>query len=463
VRRQFLRFYLGLVLVLSAAACAVLLLAEHEVRQAADRRLAQTLEVWMEGVQLRLQEAQSPEEQTALLARINEAAPFPVCLLPLAQAGLSAEEQEGLRAGGKVLLERGADHLMVAPFAADLVVVLGPVPPPMARPHRGGPPGARWPMPLITPDGELPPPGAGPPPWRGALPYLFFGALLAILVLVGLAIYLLLRPFERRIYALVAAARDFGAGRLDRRVEPGGGEAIAALADTFNDMAVRLEQTIGQQTELLRAVSHELRTPLARLFFMVDDAQAAATAPEKDQQLGRIETALQELNELVDELLAFVRLEGEACQPPNRELFAVAGVLAEVAQAAGELRRQVSLRTSAECPQVLAVPRLFRRALLNLVVNAVRYAQSQVELRCIRAGDQVEIWVDDDGPGIPAEFRPRLFEPFYRLDQSRSAASGGAGLGLAIVQRIMALHRGQAQVADSPLGGARFILSFPCA
>jgi signal transduction histidine kinase len=135
--------------------------------------------------------------------------------------------------------------------------------------------------------------------------------------------------------------------------------------------------------------------------------------------------------------------------------------LEEVARQVMELRRDLTLQVRCECQEVVGVPRLFRRAVLNLAANAARYARQRIEITCAAVGETVQVRMDDDGPGIPPEARQRIFEPFFRLDESRSASSGGTGLGLAIVQRIMVLHGGQVRVEESPLGGARFTLSLP--
>ncbi|MCH1994655.1 ATP-binding protein, partial [Achromobacter xylosoxidans] len=107
-------------------------------------------------------------------------------------------------------------------------------------------------------------------------------------------------------------------------------------------------------------------------------------------------------------------------------------------------------------------PRNMTRALSNLVQNAVRYARERVEVALLPTCDGgFELIVDDDGPGIPPTDRERVFEPFIRLDESRDRGTGGAGLGLAIVQRVAASHGGSIRVCDSPLGGARFVLRWP--
>ena len=283
---------------------------------------------------------------------------------------------------------------------------------------------------------------------------------MGILVLIGAAVYFLLYPFERRIFALTDVARRFGQGELHSRAVGGGSDAIGQLALTFNDMADHIGAFIERQRDLLHAVSHELRTPLARLFFLVDDAQSSATVEKKDQHLERIEGSLQDLNDLVEELLTFVRLE-EGADELVREPVDISSQVADMALVVADLRGDLDLQIKCEELEVLAAPRLFKRAVLNLVTNAVRYARARVQITCHRSTEAVHLCVDDDGPGIPEAARSQVFQPFYRLDESRSADSGGSGLGLAIVQRIMALHGGRAEVAESVLGGARFILSFP--
>jgi signal transduction histidine kinase len=225
-------------------------------------------------------------------------------------------------------------------------------------------------------------------------------------------------------------------------------------------MADRIGALIAQQRDLMRAVSHELRTPLARLFFLVDDAQSATEVEVRNRHLQRIETSLQDLNGLVEELLTFVRLEGND-EGAEREPVAVTPVLREVAAVLTDLRPGLEVAVDESTLQVSAVPRLFRRAVLNLATNAARHARARVAMSARQQHEWVVVVVDDDGPGVPPEARQRVFEPFFRLDESRSADSGGVGLGLAIVQRIVALHQGSIGVEENPAGGARFVLSFP--
>jgi len=453
VKRQFLRVYIGIVLVLLLAALATLFVVDREVRTVVDRRLEETMEPWIRRFRTHLQRAGEDQAQrTRVLERWNnfDFAPFAVDLVPLTELDLSAGARKRLIDGEIVLVHTGDGRMVYAAFDDDEVMALGPL-----RGRRFAPrgPGPRWGQPRHPP--EVP---RWFSPQQGT--YFLLGALLVILLLIGTAVYMLLRPFERRIYALADVARQFGEGELKSRAKIGRDDAIGELARTFNSMADRIESFIERQRELVRAVSHEFRTPLARLFFLVDDAQDASSPEEKNRFLGRIDGSLQDLNDLVEELLTFARLERDT-EKLARESVDVAAVLADVSAVVSDLRGDLVFETRCEQPEISAVPRLFRRAVLNLVTNAVRHARERIQITCSCEGGTVHLHVDDDGPGIPEEARGRIFEPFFRLDESRSADSGGAGLGLAIVQRIMSLHDGQVRVADSPLGGTRFTLVFP--
>ena len=461
MRRQFLRVYIGIALVLLIAALATLFIVDREMRTLIERRMEETMAPWIERVRARLTRAGADEELRAqALERLNNFTPFDLRLAPLAELKLSTSQKERLKAGETVLATSDEERMVYALLDDDEVIVLGPLRGRMFSPGRWG---LRKGQPL-HPEGPQRLGRDGPRPWRLPLQgaYFLLGALLAILLLIGAAVYLLLRPFERRIYALADVARNFGEGQFDSRAKADRDDAIGALSRTFNDMADRIGSFIERQKELLRAVSHEFRTPLARLFFLVDDAQGTAAPEEKDQLLGRIEGSLQDLNDLVEELLTFVRLEGDAEQPA-RETVDIATVLADVSAVVSDLRGDLELTVDGGDLEIAAVPRLFKRAVLNLATNAARHARQRIEISCVRQEGTLELYVDDDGPGIPVNSRERVFDPFFRLDESRTADSGGSGLGLAIVQRIAAVHGGQVRVEESPLGGARFTLSFPVA
>ena len=336
---------------------------------------------------------------------------------------------------------------------------------PEGRSEAAGPPPERRPNPGNTegrfdrgPGGPGRFPGPGPD-WIATRNVFLLSVIGIPILLVGPAIYFLIRPLDRRIYALSAVAEKFGEGDLDSRAEASEGDALGELTGTFNRMADQIKGLIDGQNELLRAVSHELRTPLARLFFIIDDAEAARTDEEKNEQLRRIQKALTEMNDLVDELLSFVRLDRE-WQEAERQDVDVSRVFEEMKELANDLRGDLEVEMECGEQTINAIPRLFKRAVQNLLTNAVRHASSAVFLRCSEDPDHVIITVEDDGPGIPEDQRQRILEPFIRTDESRNSRIGGIGLGLAIVSRVAALHGGSLEVSERPGGGARFLLRF---
>lgn len=281
-----------------------------------------------------------------------------------------------------------------------------------------------------------------------------------VLILIGVAIYLLIRPIEKRIYTLANVTEQFGEGDLDIRAPVKSSDSISELSQTFNAMAEQIEDLVTGQQELLRAVSHELRTPLSRLFFILDEAQEADTVQEKNEYLRRTQRSLNDMNDLLEELLTYTRLGREAATPLFESIDVYAAVW-DMPNVVAELRPDIPVDVQCQDVTFLGMPRYFKRALQNLVTNAVRHAQTHIWIRGLVEGDMLHLVVEDDGAGIPEPQREKIFEPFARLDESRTEKLGGAGLGLAIVKRIMDLHDGEVVVDDSSQGGARLTLKFP--
>lgn len=288
------------------------------------------------------------------------------------------------------------------------------------------------------------------------------------LSLIGLIVYLLVRQLEQRLRDLEAAATRIASGRLDARVPARGADSVGRLASSFNAMAEHLQSSLSIQRELVRAVSHELRTPVARLRFgleMIGDAQSDAA---RRKYMDGMDSDIQDLDKLVDEMLTYARLEqgSPALNFQAVELHAlIEQVIADLAPLNPRLRLEhgavISSHEDGAC-WVEAEPRYLQRALQNLVSNAMRYADSRVRISCQVGYKRCRIDVEDDGPGVPEEAWERLFSPFLRLDDSRTRASGGHGLGLSIVRRIIYWHGGRAQIGRSDnLGGARFSLVWP--
>jgi len=287
------------------------------------------------------------------------------------------------------------------------------------------------------------------------------------LALLGLVAYILVRPIERRLAGLARAAKQIKKGQLDVRAEVDSADAIGFLAAAFNAMAEHIQMLLDMQNEMIRAVSHELRTPVARLRFslqMIEDAQSDS---ERLPLLGGMDDDMQQLDELIDEILTYAKLEHST---PELEFTRVdidgvmERVLGEMSTAAKKnniLLEHIPESLPQQHRLVEGEERYLHRVIQNFVGNAIRYAESQVRMSFLIDGVSCKIVVEDDGPGIPEEEWAKVFTPFARLDTSRNRSSGGYGLGLSIVQRIVNWHHGKVSVGRSPLGGAMFVVEWP--
>ncbi|UZE20314.1 HAMP domain-containing protein [Pseudomonas sp. B21-054] len=290
----------------------------------------------------------------------------------------------------------------------------------------------------------------------------------SINVLIGatmLACLLLwLRPHWRDLERLKRTAERFGKGHLGERTHITSRSNIGSLAHVFDTMAGDIENLLNQQRDLLNAVSHELRTPLTRLDFGLALALSDDLPPASRERLQGLVAHIRELDELVLELLSYSRLQNPERLPERVEVPLdefIDSILGSVDEdlAAPDVVIDVLLNGTLE--RFVLDPRLTARALQNLLRNAMRYCERRIQVG-VRVSDRgCEIWIDDDGIGIPDSERERVFEPFYRLDRSRDRATGGFGLGLAISRRALEAQGGTLTAEASPLGGARFRLWLP--
>ncbi len=289
---------------------------------------------------------------------------------------------------------------------------------------------------------------------------------LFILVSISIAIYVLVRGLERRLSKLERAARRLARGDLDARVTVNGGDSVGQLAATFNSMASHIQRLLSIQKEMIRGVSHELRTPVARVRFGLEMVLDAQTDGERESYAKGIDGDIEELDHLIDEILTYARLE-EGVPDIRFERLDVDSIVARVAEEHQRLKSTVVVehvpsRMIEHRRRIDVEERYIHRAIQNLVSNACRYAESTVQVRFSVGHDNCRVDVEDDGPGIPEEQREHVFTAFARLDDSRTRSSGGYGLGLSIVRRIMHWHNGKALAGKSEtLGGARFSLVWP--
>ena len=281
-------------------------------------------------------------------------------------------------------------------------------------------------------------------------------------VIVALALLIPIALWSRShwmgLQLLSQVADAVGAGQLSARATLKPNASIYPLAERLNHMAGRIESLLEAQRNLLHSVSHELRTPIARLEFALELLRGAAANPALDERIDAMEGDVAELNGLVNELLSMSNLDSRKAL--QLETFALAPALHDCIAALPPNPCTMRFDPAPQLGELAADRRLLARAIGNLLRNAQKYCERQVALSA-RRGDAIEIMVDDDGPGIPKEERERIFEPFYRLDRSRDRATGGFGLGLSIACKAVALHGGTIRVEDSPLGGARFVISLP--
>jgi len=265
----------------------------------------------------------------------------------------------------------------------------------------------------------------------------FFGILMTAIA------YVYLRNQLRPITRLAAAAEAFGRGRAVP-YRPGGAQEVRAAGNAFLDMRNRIERQIEQRTLMLSGVSHDLRTPLTRL--------KLGLAMLDDEDREPMERDVEEMQRMLDEFLDFARGTGE---DSVEEVDPVALVRA-IVDDAGRGGSDVRLVEARGEGRMTLKPHALRRAVGNLVTNAVRYG-TRAEISVALTDRSLRIRVEDDGPGIPADRRDEAIRPFTRLEPSRNQNRGsGVGLGLSIAADIARAHGGVLRLGESEaLGGLR--------
>ena len=267
------------------------------------------------------------------------------------------------------------------------------------------------------------------------------------MILFGVAT-IFMRNQVKPIRRLAVAADNFGKGREVVRVKPEGATEVRQATTAFLAMRERIQRQISQRTDMLSGVSHDLRTPLTRMKLQL------AMSGDADG-ISDLRTDVAEMEHMLEGYLAFAR--GEGTEQPR--LANLTDLLAEVAEQARRNGGQIDLHCEGPFTMPLR-PNALKRAIANLIDNALRYAE-HVWIRAGRRADAIEILIDDDGPGIPADKRDEVFKPFFRLDSSRNPETGGSGLGLAIARDIVRGHGGDIELGEAPTGGLRARVRLP--
>jgi len=287
-------------------------------------------------------------------------------------------------------------------------------------------------------------------------------ALLALLVcgLPAIAAYRWIRPIWLDLVMVRERAIDFTGGRFNTRARESQSVIIGTLARTLNALAERMERLIAAQRELTNGISHELRTPLARARFALEILREPASAEEAQSAVESIAQDMTELDELIDMSLTYARLEYMSLQSHPEPAALLSWFNSQVQDATllyvdKEITLDIQVDPNA---RVAMDKRLMSYAVRNLLRNAGRYARSHMLVGLSIRHGNVEIFVEDDGVGVPLGERERIFESFVRLDR----ATTGYGLGLAIARQVLRAHNGRIVATDAPtLKGARFEVSWP--
>ncbi len=318
--------------------------------------------------------------------------------------------------------------------------------PGMGPPQPGGPRGGPGPLPLVPP---LFPLSFVPPHWQGGAGLVLLLGLL--FVAVSLGAWPVVNRLTRRLHGLRQGVEQFGAGELSHRVDASGSDEVAAVAASFNQAASRIEALVRSHQSLLANASHELRSPLARMRMAVSMLDGAIGA-QMDRLKREIELDVAELDALVEEVLLASRLDALR-DIERRDGIDLLGLVAEEAA-------RVGAAVDGRPTSVSGDERLLRRAVRNLIENAQRYGGGEVKIALTADTQGVAVHVCDRGPGVPADLRERIFEPFYRLP-GHAETAGGVGLGLSLVKQIAERHGGGVRCEPRDGGGSCFVLSLP--
>ena len=299
-------------------------------------------------------------------------------------------------------------------------------------------------------------------------PFGFAWMLGLVALAVALGAYPIVRRLTKRLETLQRGVERWGQGDLSTRLPVSGQDEVAFLAERFNSAAERVQTLMLSHKALLANASHELRSPLARIRMGLELLGHDAAHASQRAEVAR---NIDELDQLIDEILLASRLDvrdaNEASAIGPTEEVDLVGLAAEECSRTGA---ELDVAEGISPVLVQGHAKLLRRLLRNLLENARRYGQPAGSTEPVRLGislpapgrgpAMVQLCVDDRGPGVPAELRERIFEPFYRLPGA-SESVGGVGLGLSLVKSIAIRHLGSVRCEDRPGGGARFVVHLP--
>ena len=279
-------------------------------------------------------------------------------------------------------------------------------------------------------------------------PYFLLGLVLVITVLLGFALH---RVIMRPIRALEHDAERVGLAETAMPVSETGPRELRQLARALNRMRLRLDGLIREREQIMVAIAHDIRTGLTKLRLRTDGKDAVP--------VGEIEPDIVQMERLLSDMMAYARAENPLAEHELIELRSFVAALAARAPQSIEITHDSASDTFTIAGSRLAITRLFE----NLFANARAYGGGWIGLSIAREAAGLTVAVEDNGPGIPETQIDRVFEPFFRGEGSRNAATGGTGLGLGIARAIAHTHGGQIRLSNRPQGGLRAEVHFPAA
>lgn len=288
-------------------------------------------------------------------------------------------------------------------------------------------------------------------PWPDPEPWLLWRLIAQTLILyaaVLLPVIWVSRRISRPLAALARSAAGFTPGYTTEVLEDGPRDIRAVIA-AYNALQLRVTAMLTEKDRMLGAIGHDLRTPLASLRVRIESV-------DDDEDRGRMAETIDEMNRMLDDILSLARL-GRPSEPATD--VDVAALVDAVVEDFRELGQPVTIEDAPRTPMRLR-PTLMRRAVRNLIENAVKYGQSAT-VRVDPGPDRVAILVCDEGPGIPPDRLAEVFDPFTRLETSRNRETGGSGLGLALARAIVRDAGGEISLANRPAGGLEAIITLP--
>jgi len=281
-----------------------------------------------------------------------------------------------------------------------------------------------------------------------------------ILAILGLLILIWLWPISKDLDGLRHSAKKLGEGDFDSQAPKARSTMMASMVRTFNMMSERIKRLVNAHQELTNAVAHELRTPLARSKFALQMLESVKDEHKQLKYRQQITSDIVELEALINEMLVYASFDSDKPEF-NVKPIELGRLIEDQIASHGHYQGRINFYNEMINPRVNCDAHFIMRAFTNYLTNAEKYGDNLIKVTLKQVDEHYQLIVEDNGEGIPEQLKPVLFDAFSRGETSRNKETGGFGLGLAIVCRIMEWHQGRAWVEDSKLGGAAFNLTWP--